>query len=91
MTTTLQTRRRSAGGGTGRRAVRHRFAWRAIAVVGMLASGRAQALDIAGVLPNSVGLPEVNVVLRSTAGAKPYSGLDSFDFPLTNLRMIYDT
>jgi len=57
----------------------------------MLAAGRAQALDIAGVLPNSIGLPEVNIVLRSTAGAAPYSGLDSFGYPLTSLRMIYDT
>jgi hypothetical protein len=57
----------------------------------MLAAGRAPALEIAGVLPNSIGLPEVNVVLRSTAGAAPYSGLDSFGFPLTSLRLIYDT
>ena len=91
MTTTIQTQRRSAALSLGRRVVRHRLASCAIAVVGMLAAGRAQALDIAGVLPNSIGLPEVNVVLRSTAGAAPYSGLDSFGFPLTNLRMIYDT
>jgi len=31
------------------------------------------------------------VVLRPTAGASPYSGVDSFDDPLTNLRLIYDT
>ena len=57
----------------------------------MLAAGRAQALDIDGVLPTSIGLPEANVVLRPIAGAGPYSGLDYFEFPLTNLRMIYDT
>ena len=91
MTTTIQTRSRSAAGGIGQRAVRHRFACCAIAVVGILAAGRAQALDIAGVLPNSIGLPEVNIVLRSSAGAAPYSGFDSFAFPLTSLRMIYDT
>jgi hypothetical protein len=39
----------------------------------------------------SIGLPEVNAVLRPTAGAAPYAGVDSFAFPLTNLRMIYDT
>jgi hypothetical protein len=54
-------------------------------------AGRAQALDIPGVLPNSIGLPEVNVVLRPTAGLAPLSGVDSFAFPLTSLRMIYDT
>lgn len=52
---------------------------------------RTHALDIAGVLPTSIGLPEVNVVFRPLAGAGPYSGMDSFGFPLTNLRMIYDT
>jgi hypothetical protein len=57
----------------------------------ILAAGPARAHDIPGVLPTSIGLPEVNVVLRPTAGAAPYSGLDSFAFPLTNLRMIYDT
>ena len=49
------------------------------------------AVDIPGVLPNSIGLPEVNVVLRPTAGAAPYAGVDSFGDPLTNLRLIYDT
>jgi hypothetical protein len=63
----------------------------AIAALGTLAAGRAGAHDIAGVLPTSIGLPEVNVVLRPTAGAAPYSGVDSFEFPLTSLRMIYDT
>jgi hypothetical protein len=57
----------------------------------LLAAGRVQALDIDGVLPTSIGLPEANVVLRPVAGAGPYSGLDSFGFPLTSLRMIYDT
>jgi len=57
----------------------------------MLAAGRVQAVEIAGVLPNSIGLPEVNIVLRPTAGAAPYSGLDSFGFPLASLGMIYDT
>ncbi len=57
----------------------------------MLAASRAQALDIAGVLPTSIGLPEANVVLRPSAGAPPYSGVDSVSFPLTNLRLIYDT
>jgi hypothetical protein len=91
MTTTIQTRRRSAGGGIGQRAARHRFALCTLAVIGLFAAGRAQGLEIAGVLPNSIGLPEVNIVLRSTAGEAPYSGLDSFAFPLTSLRMIYDT
>ena len=63
----------------------------AVAAIWLLASGPAQAHDIAGVLPTSVGLPEVNAVLRPTAGAAPYSGLDPFAFPLTNLRMVYDT
>jgi len=63
----------------------------AIAAICTVSAGRAAAHDIPGVLPNSIGLPEVNVVLRPTAGAAPYSGVDSFDFPLTNLRMIYDT
>ena len=42
-------------------------------------------------LPNSIGLPEVNVVLRPTPGAAPYSGVDFIGDPLTNLRLIYDT
>ena len=63
----------------------------AVGAMWILAAGPAQAHDIPGVLPTSIGLPEVNVVLRPTAGAAPYSGLDSFAFPLTNLRMIYDT
>jgi len=63
----------------------------AIAGLGMLAAGPARARDIDGVLPTSIGLPEVNVVLRPTAVAAPYSGLDSFGFPLTSLRLIYDT
>jgi hypothetical protein len=57
----------------------------------VLGVGRAQALDISGVLPTSIGLPEVNAVLRPIAGGGPYSGVDSFGFALTNLRMIYDT
>jgi hypothetical protein len=57
----------------------------------ILAASPAPAHDIPGVLPTSIGLPEVNVVLRPTAGAAAYSGRDSFEFPLTNLRMIYDT
>jgi hypothetical protein len=63
----------------------------AVGAVWILAAGPARAHDIQGVLPTSIGLPEVNVVLRPTAGAAAYSGLDSFGFPLTNLRMIYDT
>jgi hypothetical protein len=63
----------------------------AVGAIWILAAGPAQAHDIPGVLPTSIGLPEVNVVLRPTAGAPPYSGLDSFDFPLTSLRLIYDT
>jgi hypothetical protein len=63
----------------------------AIAAICTLMVGRGAAHDIAGVLPNSIGLPEVNVVLRPTAGAPPYSGVDSFGDPLTNLRLIYDT
>jgi hypothetical protein len=86
-TTTIQVRRRSAGGCNARGL----FASCAIAVMWMLVAGRAQALDIDGVLPTSIGLPEVNVVLRPITGAEPYSGLDSFGFPLANLRMIYDT
>jgi hypothetical protein len=61
------------------------------AALWLLATGPARARDIAGVLPTSIGLPEVNAVLRPTAGAAPYAGVDSFAFPLTNLRMIYDT
>lgn len=63
----------------------------AIGAIWILAASPARAHDIPGVLPTSIGLPEVNVVLRPTVGAAPYSGLDSFEFPLTNLRMIYDT
>jgi hypothetical protein len=62
-----------------------------LAALGALAAGPAAAHDIAGVLPTSIGLPEVNAVLRPTAGAPPYSGEDSFGFPFTNLRMIFDT
>ena len=62
-----------------------------IGVMCFLSAGRVQALDIPGVLPTSIGLPEANVVLRPTASAGPYTGVDSFDFTLTNLRMIYDT
>ena len=61
------------------------------AAITALAAGAAAAHQIGGVLPTSIGLPEVNVVLRPAAGAPPYSGSDSFGSPLTNLRMIYDT
>lgn len=54
-------------------------------------AGPARAVDVAGVLPTSIGLPEVNAVLRPTAGAPPYTGFDFILSPLTNLRMIYDT
>jgi hypothetical protein len=74
----LQTRRRL-------------FAACAIGLLWVLAAGRVQARDIPGVLPTSIGLPEVNVVLRPIAGAGPYTGQDSFGDGLTNLRMIYDT
>jgi hypothetical protein len=83
----IRARPSSAGG----RNVRALFASCATAVMWMIAAERAQALDIDGVLPTSIGLPEANVVLRPVAAAGPYSGLDSFGFPLTNLRMIYDT
>lgn len=63
----------------------------AIAVIAALAPRQTAAYDIPGVLPTSIGLPEVNVVLRPTAGTPPYAGVDSFGFELTNLRMIYDT
>ncbi len=63
----------------------------AMALILSTSPGRVRALEIDGVLPNSVGLPEVNVVLRPSVGAAPYSGLDSFGFALTNLRLIYDT
>ena len=86
-TTTILARRRGAGGCTARGL----FAVCAIAVMWLLVAGRAPALDIDGVLPTSIGLPEANVVLRPIAAAGPYSGLDSFGFPLANLRMIYDT
>lgn len=59
--------------------------------IGLLLAGPAAALDLPGVLPNSIGLPEVNAVLRPTAGAAPYAGLDSFGDPLVNLRLVYDT
>ena len=59
-----------------------------IAAICTLAAGRTTAHDISGVLPTSIGLPEVNVVLRPTAGAPPYSGVDPFEFQLTSLRMI---
>ncbi len=86
-TTMIPARRRSARGCTARGL----FTSCAIAVIWMLAAGRAQALNVDGVLPTSIGLPEANVVLRPIAGAGPYSGLDSFGDPLINLRMIYDT
>jgi len=63
----------------------------AAAVLYTLFPGASRALDIPGVLPNSIGLPEVNVVLRPTAGAPPYTGLDFIGDPVTNLRMIFDT
>jgi hypothetical protein len=62
-----------------------------LSLLAILVGGPTHALDIDGVLPNSIGLPEANVVLRPSAGAAPYSGLDSFAFPLANLRLIYDT
>jgi hypothetical protein len=83
----IPARRRSAVGCTARAL----FTSCAIALIWMLASDRAQALDVDGVLPTSIGLPEANVVLRPSAVAVPYSGLDSFGFPLTSLRLIYDT
>jgi hypothetical protein len=86
-TTTIRLRCRCACA----RSARGVLVYCTLAMLWVLAAGHAQALDIDGVLPNSIGLPEANVVLRPTAGAAPYSGLDSFAFPLTNLRMIYDT
>jgi hypothetical protein len=83
----IPARRRSAVGCTARAL----FTSCAIALIWMLAADRAQALDVDGVLPTSIGLPEANVVLRPSAVAGPYSGLDSFGFPLTSLRLIYDT
>jgi hypothetical protein len=83
----IPARRRSAEGCTARAL----FTSCAIALIWMLAADRAQALDVDGVLPTSIGLPEANVVLRPSAVAVPYSGLDSFGFPLTSLRLIYDT
>ena len=62
-----------------------------VATGGLLVAASATAIDIPGVLPNSIGLPEVNVVLRPTAGAAPYAGVDFLGDPLTNLRMVYDT
>jgi hypothetical protein len=62
-----------------------------IGLLGLVAVGPAQAVDVAGVLPTSIGLPEVNAVLRPSAGAAPYTGMDSFGDPLANLRLIYDT
>jgi hypothetical protein len=49
------------------------------------------ALDITGVGAYSIGLPEVNVVLRENADAAPYDGFDDIGDPLTNLRMFFDT
>jgi len=57
----------------------------------LLLAARASALEIAGVLPTSIGLPEVNAVVRPDTGAAPFTGLDSFGFPLENLRMVFDT
>lgn len=62
-----------------------------VGAIDVVGAGRVQAVDISGVLPTSIGLPEVNAVLRPTAGAGPHTGVDSFGFGLTNLRMIYDT
>ncbi|MGR8947112.1 MAG: hypothetical protein ACU84Q_03635 [Gammaproteobacteria bacterium] len=49
------------------------------------------AYDIQGVLPNALGLPELNTVIRPNAGAPPYTGLDDIEDPFTNLRLVLDT
>ena len=67
----------------------HLAAW--LLVLGLTAPATAPALDVTGVLPFSIGLPEVNAVLRPAAGAAPYTGQDTVGDPYTNLRMIYDT
>ncbi len=59
--------------------------------IALLAASPSLALDVEGVLPTSIGLPEANVVVRPVAGAAPYAGLDSFGDPTTNLRLVYDT
>ena len=89
--TTIHARRASAGVRALQRTRSALLASCVIAVLGVLVADRAEALDIAGVLPTSIGLPEVNVVLRPSAGAAPYAGVDSFGDPLTSLRLIYDT
>ena len=49
------------------------------------------AYDVVGILPNALGLPELNAVVRPSAGAPPYSGLDDIGDPFTNLRLVLDT
>jgi hypothetical protein len=81
----------SAAARAVRRTRRSLLATWVIGTICVLGVGRAQALDISGVLPTSIGLPEVNAVLRPIAGAAPYMGVDSFGDPVTRLRLIYDT
>ena len=64
---------------------------RCAAIALLLGGAPAGALDIEGVLPTSIGLPEVNAVLRPSAGAPPYTGVDFIGSPVANLRLIYDT
>jgi hypothetical protein len=74
-----------------RRTVSNLSTYLLIGTICVLGALRTHALDIPGVLPTSIGLPEVNAVLRPSAGAAPYTGFDTFGFPLTSLRMIFDT
>ena len=58
----IHSRHRGAGARDARRNRRLRTASCAIGILCILGVGRAQAIVVRGVLPTSIGLPEVNVV-----------------------------
>lgn len=62
-----------------------------LAVMAIMPLQSATAIDIDGVLPTSIGLPEINLLIRPSDGAAPFMGEDFVGSDLINLRMIYDT
>lgn len=67
-----------------------RRAWR-LMLAGCLFANYVVAFEVTGVRPNAIGLPEVNIVLKPSAGVPPYSGLDDVADAFTNLRFVFDT
>ena len=62
-----------------------------IAALCVLIAESALGYDISGVKPTAFGLPELNAVVRPTAGAAPYSGTDDEFSLFSRIRLVLDT